>query len=263
MLGTWAGMVAGAGNPSVAEALAATSAPGSAQVTIFGRLHSTHPPERAVTTGTGVIDFTRPAWTVRDVVRSTALPPMGGTGYAPITSASEIIVVGSASYLRLATGPPGASAEAWIRQPGGGPDSVASPLDGVAGSALGLLAYQPGQLFLVRAATPATDGGTPYGVRPTTQLSACLAAHRRPGNSSQISTTVWLDGEGRIVRVRSTERDLIADQGAPFPAGSFVFESVVTMTLGQFGRPVHIEAPSAASVQRPAYPRLITLRAPC
>jgi len=218
-------------------------------------LHSTHPPSARSRTGTGVIDFTRPH-DVRDVVDRRHCRRCG-TGYArspvPPRSSSSGRPPTSASRRAHRVRPPSVDPSARWR-----PDSVASPLDGVAGSALGLLALSTGQLFLVRP-QPRRRTAYPLGVRPTT---SSRPSRRAPQARQFLADLhhVWLDGEA-IVRVRSTSGPHPRIR-RPVPAGSFVFESVVTMTLASSAARPHRGA-SAASVQRPAYPRLITLRAPC
>jgi len=98
VLGTWApAMVAGrrAKPSSVAEALCGhQQASGSVEAQgdiLFGRLHSRIPPSARSRPAPASSTSPEPAWTVRDVVRSTALPPMGapGTRRSPVPPRSS------------------------------------------------------------------------------------------------------------------------------------------------------------------------------
>lgn len=84
-------------------------------------------------------------------------------------------------------------------------------------------------------------------------LHVCLA-HKAPLVLTQRPSQVWLDGDGRLVRVRSTlSFNTQPSQGVKVPPSMYGFPTgpvttVATLTFADFGTPVHVSAPPASEL---------------
>lgn len=234
----------------IAGVVATTRAAGTAHFTDTSWTTSRVPALRGSSSGSGVVDFATGSVSATDVSHSYELSstdggPMRGSVVRNVTA---VIAIGRSAWERLG----GSWAKSARLRPGDDPlDLVDAPgasvaLDAISGA---------GPVVGIRPLGPATVGGvatTRYLVvraRPT----PCDAAQAAALKDFTIgSTTLWVDGAGRLVQVQNALHIDITPPppalhaySSGFPTGAEVITT--TVRLGDFGAPVHITAPATTS----------------
>jgi len=247
----------------VAGVLSATARAGTANFSYVHVATSPNPDLRSAARGNGVVDFSRGNFRVTEVDHETEFS--GGSG-GPLRAvhfavSAEEIAIGSVTYQRLS--PFASSAVAASphlpflkhsvpRRPRAELGlsyalEASAALVGLDGSEQVVSVHDLGRVGVNRVAT------TEYRV-VTAPFPACPSAPKVAPVVSQGPTLLWIDAQGRIVRVRSTShvsgvlpsaaRALPAFAG--YPVGPVT--STDTLTFGGFGAPVHIAAPPPSAL---------------
>jgi hypothetical protein len=253
----------------VAGVLAATKAAGTAQLQFTEVTASSNPDLRGSSTGSGVVDFAAGTFRVSDIAHQFDWT-IGSTGRVlthPETFGQKEIAIGPAVYQSIGADSP---LSGWIREPTPRDDSAIGlgSADGFADPLLSLTA--PYRVRSVRDLGRASLGGTDatrYLVESRLQVHCPKSdtAMRQPMQR----TTLWIDGQGRLVQARSTSYSngkipaaylKRNPQFAEEPTGAST--SVTTLRLSAFGQPVRVAAP-AVFVLNPPYSSTVTMRLGC
>ena len=242
-------LVGAAAHTWLSGVLAATKAAGTAHLDYTGLGTSPNPLLRGSSSGSGVVDFAAGTFRTSETDHETGWSSQDGApqqAQAQTNSESDI-AIGSTLYQNFG---PGNLPSGWMKTPGrrdksalglGSAGGIGFVLSGLAG---------PVTTVSVRALGPASVDGAPatrYLVR-TEPRPICPDQGRRVPEES---TTVWVDGNGRLVQARNAFT-ISATFGASLrkenpdlgdiPFGPRTFTS--TLRLSAFGAPVHIAAPA-------------------
>jgi hypothetical protein len=229
--------------------LAATEAAGTAHLDYTGLGTSPNRLLRGSSSGSGVVDFAAGTFRTSETDHSMEWSSQNGRpvhAQAQTTSESDI-AIGSTLYENFG---PGSLPSGWMKTPGRR-DKGALGLASAEGIGLVLSGLTgPVTTVSVRALGPSSVDGAPatrYLVR-TEPRPICPDPGRRLPEGS---TTVWVDGNGRLVQARNSF-SVSATFGASLrkqnpdlgdvPFGPRTFTS--TLRLSAFGAPVHIAAPT-------------------
>ena len=248
----------------VSGVLRATEQAGSARFSYGSDVQSANALLRSSQRGVGVVDFVRGDAQVTEATRSIEFgssTPSGasqsGPGLLqprPTTTTVEAIDVGGVRYERFDQLPIslGFTKLAGSPLPPGRSRLLALPLS--AASAIDEL-LAPRQVVSVHVLGPGRIGGaevTGYEVR-TALPPSCSAVSRRAQPSPSLSvapTLLWVDGAGRLVRIRSSvHEDIPAAAGAGAVSGGAgmltgTTATIETLTFSRFGDPVRIAPPN-------------------
>jgi hypothetical protein len=243
----------------VANVLATTAQAGTAHFDYTHVTTSPNPDLRGTANGRGVVDFSRGSVRVTEVDRQIEFEggPAGPSHAILSVTSDEEIIVGTGLYQQLFPVVPGAHFPksdfpfmkiSVPRQP-----RAKLGLSFALGAASGLGDLDGTEpVVAVRDLGPAIVDGqasTRYLVQ-TAPVQACLSVHTNAPVSTESPSLIWVDGHGRLVRVRSTSRfsgRLTAGARTPpgfaqFPTGPIA--STDTLTFSAFGAPVRISAPA-------------------
>jgi len=229
--------------------LATTEAAGTVHLDYTGNGTSPNPLLRDSSSGNGVVDFAAGTYRMIETDHSMEWSSQDGRpvhAQAQTTSESDI-AIGSTLYQSFGEG---SLPSGWMKTPGrrdesalglGSADGIGFVLSGLTG---------PMTAVSVRALGPASVDGAPatrYLVRTEPRPICPDPGQRVP----EESTTVWVDGNGRLVQVRNAFT-ISATFGASLrkenpdlgdlPLGPRTLTS--TLRLSAFGAPVHIAAPT-------------------
>jgi hypothetical protein len=258
------GAAAAPGTPTVTPAqwvagvLATTAQAGTAHFTYDQVTTSPNPELRGRRHGGGVVDFSRGNVQVQEIDYQVEFESGPSGPMHPVASSTtqEQISVGSVTYERFF--PTGLGGQLTIRSFGFRkvPFARASRADLGLSFALGANAALAGldgsrPVVAVRdLGTTTVDGqrSTAYLVQ-TAPPTVCPAARKAAQVATQGPPLLWVDGEGRLLQVRSTWRfsGLLPPAArrlpafAQFPTGPVA--TTATLTFSAFGAPVHIAAP--------------------
>ncbi len=241
----------------VADVLATTEKAGSAHFSYIHVTSSPNPELRGTLSGHGVVDFTTGDVRVTEVDRDISFSATGNQPLHPVhsTSTEDAIVVRGTVY-------------------------QANPIPGLAFTGkYRVLAFpalprsQRGLTLALNASVALDTLRGPYAVASVTDLGPAevegvatseyeveyaplhvCAPHQAPQVLTQRPSRVWLDGTGRLVRVRSTlyfsnrlpHGVKLPAAFAGFPRGPVI--TVATLTFSEFGEPVHVAAPPTSAI---------------
>ena len=257
----------------VSGVLRATEQAGSARFSYSSDVEGANALLRSSQRGVGVVDFVRGDAQVTEVTRSiefgasgasSASNPSGASNPAgpdlprqprPTSTTIEAIDVGGVLYERFDQLPISLGFTKLAGLPLSPRRSRLLALPLSAPSAIDEL-LAPRQVVSVRVLGTGRIGGaevTGYEVR-TALPPSCPAPSRRtqafPSRLGVGPTLLWVDGAGRLVRIRSSvHEDIPAGAGAGAVsgvAGSLTGTTVMieTLTFSRFGDPVHVVAPN-------------------
>jgi hypothetical protein len=241
----------------VAGVLASTERAGSAHFSYTHVTSSPNPDLRGSLSGHGVVDFTTGDVRVTEVDHDITFSSTGNQPLHPVptTSTEDAIVIRGTVY--QANPIPGVAFTAEYR---------VLPFPALPRSQRGLSLALNASVALdalrgPNAVASVTDlGPAEVDGAATSQyeveyapLRVCTP-HQAPQVLTQRPTRVWLDGAGRLVRVRSTDyfndrlprRAKIPAALDGFPRGPVTV--VATLTFSEFGAPVRVAAPPASAV---------------
>jgi hypothetical protein len=241
--------------------LATTEAAGTAHLdyTVLGT--SPNPLLRGSSTGTGVVDFAAGTYRTTETDHETGWSSQDGKpvhAHTQTTRESDI-AIGSTLYQNFG---PGNLPSGWMKTPVRR-DKSALGLGSADGFGLVLSALAgPVTTVSVHALGPASVDGAPatrYLVR-TEPRPICPDPGRR---SPEASTTVWVDGNGRLVQARNAF-SISATFGASLRKENPALASVPfgprtltsTVRLSAFGAPVHIAAPAVQPSDSTAFTQI-------
>ena len=184
----------------------------------------------------------------------TGIGPRARSSTVPQTT--ELIMVGSTTYLRL--GGPGVTA--WVRSGLPRATRTSLGLGGALNAAVALSGVTgPEPVASVQEVGRATVGGVPTTAYRVTDVPPTLCPGQRTSDADsfdQSSSTLWLDGQGRIVEVRTVFRsDLRIPKAyrSAFPdMATGPSTTVATLRFRDFGAPVTIAAPAPDDVVHPS-----------
>jgi len=254
------GMARGSSTPSspqwVADVLAATERTGSAHFSYAHVSSSPNPELRGSLSGHGEVDFVTDDVRVTEVDRDISFSATGNQPLHPVssTTTTDAIVIGGTVY--QANPIPGLAFSQKY---------TALPFPTLPRSQRGLALALNASVALDTLRGPNTVAGvTNLGAAEvdgvaTTQyeveyapLHVC-APHQAPQVLTQRPSRVWLDGAGRLVRVRSTlyfsdrlPRGVKLPAAVDLPRGPVT--TVATLTFSRYGTPVHVAAPPKSAV---------------
>jgi hypothetical protein len=265
LVGTAAGAAFGIAQKSTSAApsqwvvgvLATTQKAGSAHFSYIQVTSSPNPELRGTLSGHGVVDFITGDVRVTEVDHDISFSATGSQPLHPVhsTSTEDAIVVGRTVY-------------------------QANPIPGLAfGGKYHMLAFpalsrsQRGLALALNASVALDSLRGPNAVASVTDLGPAeienvatsqyeveyaplhvCAPHQAPQVLTQRPSRVWLDGTGRVVRVRSTiyfSNRLPHGVKLPAAFGSFPrgpVTTVATLTFSEFGEPVHVAAPPTSAI---------------
>jgi hypothetical protein len=239
----------------VASVLAATAEAGSAHFTYSSVTTSTNPALASRVVGRGVVDFTSGSVRVTEVDthRQFTMGLLGARIDAtPTVNRSQDIDIGSNDYKDL-SGLNGR--QAWIRLslPRNPHADLGLSFADNAGGALDSISDGFEYAESVRNLGSASSSGIPTTRFLVTTASACDPPRhvaKQPVTEQQGPTTLWVDGQGRLVQVRYSLRiDEVRPpplfHEAPGVARLTEGRAAMTATLrfSDFGTPVHIKIP--------------------
>ena len=245
------------GSHWVADVLAATQAAGSAHFSYTHVTSSPNPELRGTLSGHGVVDFSDGNVRVTEVDHDISFSSTGHQPLHPVhsTTTLDAIVVGGTMY--QANPIPGLDFTGKYHLL-----SLPAPPRSQRGLSLALNASValdvlrgPNAVASVHDLGPAeVDGNatTQYEVEYA-PLRVCVA-HQASQVLTQRPSRVWLDGDGRLVRVRSTIFfDNRPPRGVTLPAAFDGFPwgpvtTVATLTFSEFGVPVRVAAPPSSAL---------------
>ena len=242
----------------VAHLLATTAEAGTAHFAYTHVTTSPVPDLRDTSSGSGVVDFGRSDVEVTEVdhqIEFEANGPGAATKAVPVTNTEEVIGIGSTVYRRLSV-PLVSTFPSWIKQPipwdVRGQLGLSTALN--AAVALDALVGVDPVVGVRDEGPSAVDGvaATEYVV--TTAPPACASTRAAAPKVDQRPSTVWVDGKGRLVQVRSSEYDggfpaavlRRVPALARIPTGPSV--TTATLTFSAFGIPVHVAAPPPSAL---------------
>jgi hypothetical protein len=241
----------------VAHLLATTAEAGTAHFAYTHVTTSPVPDLRGSLSGSGAVDFGRGNVEVTEVDHQIELEANGQapSRAVPVTSTTEQIGIGSTVYRRFPVGRPGNPS--WMKLPFPRQADSQLGLSTALNAAVALDALVgPDPVVGVRDEGPSMVDGvaaTKYVVT-TAPPSTCSSTRATAPKVAQRPSTVWVDGQGRLLQVRSSEYD----RGFPaavvrripalagFPTGPTV--TTATLTFSAFGAPVQIAAPPPSAL---------------
>jgi hypothetical protein len=235
-IGAWLGLSAAPiGGPAqawVAQVLATTQAAGTVRFTYTSLTTSSNPNLQSSASGSGAVDF------ASNSARATEIDTHSA-------SSNSVIRLGRALYVDIA--PPGQPHDRWIsmgRPPGGDQGELGLAFTN-AGAALSAFS---GLFHAVRVedlGSNVVDGVPATGYRV---ISEPVCASLRSGHLSDTTgpTELWVDGDGRLVQVRSTfslsmEEPTSTPSAGEHPEGTATTTDVIRFS--GYGDPVTITAP--------------------
>lgn len=238
----------------VENLVAATSAAGSARFRFTNVTTSPDQPQGQVESGTGVVDYTKGNFEVTQALEQQRLQSTNGgaPGRVEQVVRQETIAIGQNVYTRFDIAAP-FSGWSKVRFPRRvhltfGLDAASGAEDSVAQ----LAGFTP--THAVRALGPGLVNGVAtsrYAV-VNEPLYVCGAHGRTLAVELPPSITVWVDGQGRLVKIRTTSHTKASTAHGPPDAGgpqTFTVPAstqVSTLTFSDFGSPVHIAAPAVS-----------------
>lgn len=230
--------------------LATTSAAGSAHFTYVSVTSSPDSSSRNSDSGSGVVDFAHGDFQVTQVNHQVAYEVVGGKAPHQTldTWSEETIGIGKSVYQNLA-----APVSDWGKYSEQRDPHRALGLD-QASAAENALAALSGLVPVasVRDLGPGTASGlhaTRYRVTDQT-LDYCEAHEPKISITLVAPTTVWVDGQGRIVQAAVSQRGdasiarLFTALGLGAPAGTPPASTTTFLHFSDFGAAVHIAAPA-------------------
>jgi hypothetical protein len=244
----------------VASVLTATARAGSAHFTYSSITTSTNPALASRVVGRGLVDFTSGDVRVSEVDtnRQFTTGPLGAQIDAtPNVDRSQDIDIGSSDYKDL-SGPNGA--QEWIRftLPRNPHADLGLSFADNAGGALDSISDGFEYAKSVRNLGSASRSGIPstrYLVMAASVCGPPRHVAKQPVTEQQGPTTMWVDGQGRLVQVSYSLRiDEIRPPAlaheAPGVARLMKGRAAMTATLrfSDFGTPVHIKTPPLSDV---------------
>jgi len=242
----------------VAGVLATTEQAGTAHFSYTHLTRSPDPDLRAVLFGSGVVDFSTGAASVVEVDHDVTFTASGHQPLHPVPSVTTVdaIVVGGVLYQRIVV--PGLlRASRFVKLPFPVLPRSQRGLELALNASVALDALRgPEPVAALHDLGPAVLDGiatTRYRV-DYAPLTSCAPAHGTPATLTQPPSTVWVDGRGRLVQVRSTLRfagRLPHGAGTPSALGGFTAApttTTATLTFSAFGEPVHIAAPPSGAL---------------
>jgi hypothetical protein len=239
----------------VASVLAATAEAGSAHFTYSSITTSTNPALASRIVGRGLVDFTSGDVRVTEVDtdRQFTTGLLGARLDAtPTVNRSQDIDIGRGDYKDL-SGPNGV--QVWIRfsLPRNPHANLGLSFADNAGGALDSISDGFEYAKSVRNLGSASRSGIPTTRYLVTTASVCGPPRHvteQPVTEQQGPTTMWLDGQGRLVQVSYSLRIDEVRPPALGPDGSSVARLMkgraamtATLRFSDFGTPVHIKAP--------------------
>jgi hypothetical protein len=230
--------------------VAATEATGTAHFRYANVTTSADPSQDSTSEGIGVIDFSKGAFRVVEVVHQEEFVSTNG-GSPRLTSVvfdHETIAIGQNVYSGLHSS---VRVAAWSsfhidRNESQSFGLTASGAEDALGGLVG-----PTPVDAVRVLGPGSVDGvaaTRYQIE-TEPLYVCGKHGQTLFFSQPAPTTLWVDGQGRLLRTRTSVRNPGFSSHAPDVAGVSpqlavaASTTVATLTFSHFGLPVHISAP--------------------
>lgn len=241
----------------VAALLATTQRAGTAR---FSYAHVTASPDadlRGSLTGRGEVNFAAEEAQVTEVDHEISFNATGNAPVRPVHTSNTVqaIVIGGTVY--QANPIPGFRSSAqyhvlpFPNRPGAQRGlSLALNADVALDSLRG-----PNAVASVRNLGPATiDGAATTQYEVTFAPLRLCVPHQSPAVLTERPSEVWVDGAGRLLRVRSTSYvSGRLPRGEKLPAAFAAFPrapttTVATLTFSAFGTPVHVVAPPASAL---------------
>jgi hypothetical protein len=255
------GIAHGSSTPSpsqwVAEALAATERAGSAHFSYAHVTSSPNPELRGTLRGHGEVDFRTDDVRVSEVDRDISFTATGNQPLHPVssTSTTDAIVIGGTVYQAIQIPGP-AFTEKYQVLPFPTPPRSQRGLSLALNASVALDTLRgPNAVASVTNLGPAEVDGvaaTQYEIEYA-PLHVCVP-HHAPQVLSQRPSRVWLNGAGRLVRVRSTlyfndrlphgVKLPVAFDGLPHGPTT----TVATLTFSEYGVPVRVVAPPKSAI---------------
>jgi hypothetical protein len=243
----------------VAHLLATTAGAGTAHFAYTHVTTSPVPDLRATMTGSGVVDFARGDVEVTEVDHQIDFESngLGPSRAVPTTSTLVEIGIGSTVYQRFPFA--GVARPPWMKLPFPRQAKGQLGLSTALNAAVALDALVgPEPVVGVRAVgRSAVDGVTATRYIVTTAPPpTCSKTRTAAPKVAMRPSTVWVDGQGRLVQVRSSEYyggfpAAVAHRVpalAQFPTGPSV--TTATLTFSAFGAPVHVAAPPPSTLEQ-------------
>jgi hypothetical protein len=234
----------------VAGVLATTAAAGSAHFSYVSTIKSPEPAFRTTSAGRGIVDFTSGAFSLREVDHQIDSEASAGrpAREVPQTFTEESIGIGKSMYINFSS-----PMSIWVRFPDREPH-VALGLDQSSGAeeALGGLVGTPPVVSVRDLGQSTVRGVSTTRYRVTNQsLRYCLSHGKKITLSLVSPTTLWVDGQGRIVQAVGSQRfssasfaKIDAFNHRPAPPPSAPTTTTAVLRFSNFGEPVHIIAPA-------------------
>ena len=252
----------------VAGVVAATEATGSAHLHYVNVTTSQDPSEASVVSGAGVVDFTEGTFRVTETYRQHQFESING-GPLHLTAddwGQQTIAIGQTLYMNFTSGPPFGG---WTKTHLPRDEHQDLGLDATgAEDALGGF-VGPTPVDAVRTLGPGSvDGVAATRYLVTTEPLYICGAHGRTIYVHQFApTTVWVDGQGRLLRARTSFNNEGFTSHGPDGSASAQPISVApsttnaTLTLSYLGAPVQITAPPLTGTSGVSSSSSIALRA--
>jgi hypothetical protein len=242
----------------VADALATTEMAGSAHFSYIQLTSSPNPDLRASSSGHGEVDFSTDDVRVTEVDRNIGFSRTGDQPLHPVSSTNTMVAIVISGTVFEALSIPGLGLpEKYLKLPFPSQPRPAQRWFSLAlnaSVALDIL-RGPSTVASVTDLGPDNVGGV-----PTTQyevdyapLHVCVP-RQTPQVLTQRPSRVWLDGAGRIVRVRSTlSFNDSSSVGQKLPAAlddvpRGPVTTVATLTFNDYGVPVRVSTPPKSAL---------------
>jgi hypothetical protein len=242
-IGAWLGLSAApTGGPAqawVAQVLATTQAAGTVRFTYTSLTTSSNPNLQSSASGSGAVDF------ASNSARATEIEAGNG-------SSDGQVRLGRTVYISFAA--PGQPQAIWInigRPPDSGQDLLGLDFINAAGALTGF----SGPFHAVRVedlGSAVIDGIPSTGYRVISGPT-CASSRSDPPSDTAGPTDLWVDGDGRLVQVRSTSSASMGPPptGAPsaneFPRSDWgTATTTYVLRFTGYGAPVTITAPPAS-----------------
>jgi hypothetical protein len=253
----------------LANLLATTTAAGSAHLRISTVGLSADPAERSSSVASGVIDFTTGNFRFFQVNHEVSFTSVDGAAPQPVPydwSETEI-AIGQSLYERDAVTVPGTPSplpttwnkfinprnvhQAFGLDAGTAAENAVSGLSGIL-PITSVRSLGPATVngvsttrYLVTYGAPELCGSRPFAIA---QVGGRGGRGRgaRAANAYEPTirpTTVWVDGQGRLVQIRASTVSSAQDMKILSRSFSASQTNVTTLTFSDFGAPVHILAP--------------------
>lgn len=239
-IGAWLGVSgAPAGGPAqawVAQVLATTQAAGTVRFSYTSVTTSSNPHLQSSASGSGAVDF------ANNSARAAEIRAKNG-------SSGSQVRLGRTVYMGIAT--PGQLHDMWIdlgRPPDGGQDLLGLEFTNAAGALAGF--SDPFHVVRVDDLGSAEVDGIPASRYRVISGPICASSRSGPSSDTAGPTDLWVDGDGRLLQVRSTSSVSVgsAPKGTPSTAEPPRSEwgTATTTDIIRFfgyGAPVTITAP--------------------